>query len=66
MNWKDSYRAALVEVDSAKLIALIHEAEAAMTARSESGTVSNEELQAVSDARRTLRILKNHALAASV
>lgn len=67
MNWKDSFRAALVEVDSTKLMALIQEVETAMAARSESlPKVSNEELQAISDARCTLRILKSHAPAASV
>jgi hypothetical protein len=67
MTWKETFRAALVEVDNAKLLALIHEAEAAMTARSQAlPTVSNEELQAISDATCTLRILKSHTLAGSV
>jgi hypothetical protein len=67
MKWKDTFRAALVEVDPAKLLALIHEAEIAMMARSESlPTVSNEEKLAISDATFTLRILKSHALAGSV
>lgn len=67
MTWKDIFRAALVEVDPAKLLVLIHEAEIAMTARSESlPTVSNEELLAIGDATCTLRILKRHALGASV
>lgn len=67
MTWNDTFRAALVEIDPAKLRVLIHEAEIAMTARSESlTTVSNEELLAIGDARCTLRILKSHAPAGSV
>jgi hypothetical protein len=66
MNWKDSFRAALVTVDPAKLLDLIHGTETAMVHRSESSpTISNEELNAISDATRTLHILKNHALAES-
>jgi hypothetical protein len=67
MTWKETFRAALVEVDPVKLLALIHDAEIAMTERSEFlPTVSNEELQAISDATCTLRILKSHTLAGSV
>ena len=67
MNWKDQYRAALIETDPAKLLSLIHDTEVAMRGRSESlPTVSNEELQAISDATCTLGILKSHALAGSV
>lgn len=66
MTWKETFRAALVEVDTAKLLGLIHEAEIAMTVRKESlPTVSIEELQAIGDATCTLRILKSHALAGS-
>lgn len=64
MNWKDRYKAALVEVDPAKLLSLIHDTEVAMTSRSESlPAVTNEEREEMSDATCTLRILKNHTQA---
>jgi hypothetical protein len=67
MTWKDAFQAALVEVDPAKLPALIHEAEVSMAERSKSSPeVSSEELQAISDATWTLRILKSHVMAGSV
>lgn len=62
MNWKDQYRAALIEVDPAKLLSLIHDIETAMNGRSEAlPAVTTQELQEMSDATRTLRILKREA-----
>lgn len=62
MNWKESYRAALVEVDPARLLHLIHDAEAAISQRAEvSPAVTIEERQELGDATSTLCILKNHA-----
>ena len=62
MNWKESYRAALVEVDPAKLMGLIRDTELAMTLRKESlPKASNQELQEISDATCGLSILKSHA-----
>jgi hypothetical protein len=59
MNWKDQYRAALIEVDPAKLLGLIHKTEEAMGVRSEAlPAVTTQELQEMGDATRTLRILK--------
>lgn len=67
MTWKDKFRSVLVEVDPMKLLALIHEAENAMMARSQSLTkVSDEERLALGDATYTLGILKKHARAESV
>ena len=67
MIWKETFRAALVEVDPVRLLALIRDAETAMTARSESlPTVSSEELLAMGDATCTLRILKRYALTGGV
>jgi hypothetical protein len=67
MSWKDAFQAALVELDPAKIPALIHEAEMSMAERSNSlPAASSEELQAISDATWTLRILKNHVMAGSV
>ena len=67
MNWRDRYRAALVEIDPIKLLNLIHETEVAMNSRSESSpTVTNEELQEMNDATCTLRILKSHTKAGCV
>lgn len=61
MNWKDRYRAALVEIDPITLLSLIHDTEVAMAARSKSlPLVTTQELQEMSDANRTLIILKNH------
>lgn len=62
MNWKDRYRAALIEVDTARLLSLIHDTEVAMSARSESlPAVTTQEMQEMSDATWTLRLLKSHA-----
>ena len=62
MTWKESYRAALVEVDPAKLMGLIRDTELAMTLRKESlPKISNQELQEISDATCGLSILKSHA-----
>ena len=67
MNWKDKYRAALVEVDPARLLSLIDDTEVAMTSRSASTpAVTKLELQEISDATWTLRILKSHAQAERV
>ena len=67
MNWKDRYRATLIEVDPGKLLSLIHDTEVAMTLRSESEPkISDHELKEISDATCTLRILRRHALAGSV
>ena len=67
MNWKDRYGAALVEIDPTRLLRLIHEAEVAMGARSESlPVVTAQELQEMSDASYTLRVLKSHAQVGSV
>jgi len=64
MNWKEQYKSALVEVNPARLLSLIHDTEVAMATRSESlPAVTTQELQEMSDATRTLRILKNHAQA---
>ena len=64
MNWKESYRAALVEVNASKLLLLIQQTESAMRARSESIPAAPlEELRAIIDATCTLRILKSQALA---
>ena len=60
MNWKDGYKAALVETDPAKLLNLIRDTEAAMTLLSESIAVTKQEQQEIGDARCTLRVLKNH------
>ncbi|HKV80664.1 MAG TPA: hypothetical protein VJP02_21115 [Candidatus Sulfotelmatobacter sp.] len=60
MNWKDRYRAALVEIDPIRLLSLIHDTELAMSARSETlPAVTAEELQEMSDATCTLGILKS-------
>ncbi len=62
MNWKDQYRAALIEVDPAQLLSLIHDTEEAMGVRSEAlPAVTAQELQEMGDATRTLRILKREA-----
>lgn len=62
MNWKDRYRAALVEVDPSKLLRLIHDAEVAMSLRSDSlPALTIQELQEMSDATRSLGILKSQA-----
>lgn len=62
MNWKESYRAALVEVDPLKLLGLIRDTELAMALRRESvPRICNQELQEMSDANCSLRILKSHA-----
>jgi hypothetical protein len=67
MNWKDRYRAVLVEIDPARLLSLIHDTEVAMTVRSESlPAVTTQELQEMSDATCTLRFLKSHAQAGCV
>jgi hypothetical protein len=59
MNWNESYRAALVEVDPVKLLALISETEVAMTLRSGSlPAISDQERQAMGDATCSLGILK--------
>lgn len=59
MNWKDRYRAALIEVDPARLLNLIRDTEVAMNMRSESTpAVTKQELQEMSDATCTLRILE--------
>lgn len=64
MNWKDRYRAALVEIDPVTLLNLIHDTEVAMSARSQSlPAVTTQELQEMNDANCTLRILKNNAQA---
>lgn len=64
MNWKDRYRAALVEIDPVTLLSLIHDTEVAMSARSESlPAVTTQELQEMNDANCTLRILKNNVQA---
>ena len=65
MNWKDQYRAALVEVNPDRLLGLIHDAEAAMRARSESlPAVTLQELQEMGNANWALSILKSHVQAA--
>lgn len=67
MNWKDQYGHALVEVDPAKLLGLIHDTEVAMNERSVSlPAMTMRESQEMSDATRTLRILKRHAQAAEL
>lgn len=64
MNWKDRYRAALVEIDPVTLLSLIHDTEVAMSARSESlPAVTTQEMQEMNDANCTLRILKNNVQA---
>ena len=66
MNWKEQYKSALVEVDPATLLGLIHDTEVAMNERSESlPAVTIRESQEMSDATCTLRILKNLARAGS-
>lgn len=62
MNWKDSFRSALIELDPAKLMARIHETETAITklSKSSSSVLSTDEMQAMNDAMCTLGILKNH------
>lgn len=65
MTWKDRYRAALVAIDPVALLGLIHDAEAAISERSESlPAVTTHELQEMSDANCTLRILKSNLQAA--
>lgn len=67
MNWKELYKAALVEVDFTKLLGLIRDTEVAMTLRSESWpVVSNHELLEIADATRSLSILKDHAQVGSL
>ena len=62
MDWKDRYKAALVETDPSKLLSLITDAEIAMSSRSESlPTVTKQEMQEIGDATWTLRLLKSHA-----
>ena len=62
MNWKERYRAALVEIDPTRLLSLIHDTEVAMSGRSESlPAVTTQERQEMGDATRTLGILKSHA-----
>ena len=61
MNWKDRYRAALVAIDPIALLSLIHDTEVAMSARTESSpAVTTQELQEMTDANCTLRILKTN------
>lgn len=65
MTWKDRYRAALVEVDPVALLSLIHDTGVAINTRSESlPEVTPQELQEMSDANCTLRILKSNLQAA--
>ena len=67
MNWKDRYKAALIEVDPAKMLILIHDTEVAMSVRSESlPTMTTQEREEISDATCTLSILKGHAQAGCV
>jgi hypothetical protein len=67
MYWKDTFRAALIEIDPAKQLNLIHDAQQAMTLRSESlPKISSHELDEMNDATRTLQILKSHAQAGRV
>ena len=67
MNWKDQYRAALVENNPASLLSLIHETEIAMSMRSESlPAATTQELEEMNDATCTLRILKSHAQEAAL
>lgn len=67
MNWKDRYRAALIEVDPAKMLILIQDTEVAMSVRSKSApAVTTQELEEMSDATCTLSILRNHAHAGCV
>jgi hypothetical protein len=61
MNWRDSYRATLTEVDPSRLLSLIRQTELAITLRSESlPKISNEEQEEMNDANCGLRILKSH------
>jgi hypothetical protein len=67
MNWREQYKKALVEIEPTRLLDLVHEAELAISARLESLPVaSDEEIQQMSDATRTLRILKSYAATAGV
>lgn len=62
MNWKERYRAALIEIDPTRLLNLIQDTEAAMSLRSESlPAVTTQELLEMSDAAYTLRVLKSRA-----
>jgi hypothetical protein len=66
MKWKELFRAALVEVDPTKLVALIRETEIAMAERGDSLPADSiQEQQEIQDARYSLRFLKNHELARS-
>lgn len=60
MNWKERYRAALVATSPIELFSLIHDAEVAISERSEClPAVTTQELQEMSDANYTLRFLKS-------
>jgi hypothetical protein len=61
MDWRDRFRAALVEVDLDKLSSLIHETQVAMASRSDSlPALTDEERLEMSDATCTMQILKTY------
>lgn len=61
MHWKDSYRAALIEVDPDRLLHLIHEAEVAISQQSNGSPAPTiQERQELGDAISTLRLLKDN------
>jgi hypothetical protein len=58
-QWRDLYKAAILELDPKRLQARVEAAEYAIHARASSGApVSREERRAMEDALSTLRVLK--------
>ena len=63
-DWVATYRQAILELDDAKLIQKIEEAEAAISSRVQAmdGTVKPDERRALEDAVKALRVLRHESL----